>query len=45
MNNPWDRRYAEPAYLFGEAPNAFLVAQRHHLPAGGKALAVRRWRG
>jgi 2-polyprenyl-3-methyl-5-hydroxy-6-metoxy-1,4-benzoquinol methylase len=24
----WDERYAQPGYTFGEAPNAFLAAQR-----------------
>ena len=36
----WQGRYAAPEYIFGEGPNAFLGAQRHLLPASGKALAV-----
>jgi len=36
----WQGRYAAPEYIFGEAPNAFLAAQRHLLPASGKALAI-----
>lgn len=38
--NPWDERFAGEEYLFGEAPNAFLVRQAEHLPAHGLALAV-----
>ena len=36
----WQGRYAAPEYIFGEAPNAFLAAQRHLLPASGMALAI-----
>ena len=36
----WQGRYAAPEYIFGEGPNAFLGAQRHLLPATGRALAV-----
>ena len=36
----WQGRYAAPEYIFGEGPNAFLAAQRHLLPARGRALAV-----
>jgi SAM-dependent methyltransferase len=37
----WDARYAEPEYLFGEGPNAFVrrTAPRH-LAAGQSALCV-----
>ncbi|MDO8410490.1 MAG: methyltransferase domain-containing protein [Phenylobacterium sp.] len=36
----WDERYQGEAYLFGEAPNAFLAAQAHRLKSGLSALAV-----
>lgn len=36
----WQQRYAEDAYLFGEAPNAFLARQAGLLKPGQKALAV-----
>lgn len=36
----WDDRYTQPGYLFGDLPNAFLKAQKHHLPIAGHALAV-----
>jgi cyclopropane fatty-acyl-phospholipid synthase-like methyltransferase len=36
----WDERYQGEAYLFGEAPNAFLAAQAHRLRPGMNALAV-----
>jgi SAM-dependent methyltransferase len=36
----WDRRYAQEAYFFGEAPNAFLVGQAGRLKVGDRALAV-----
>lgn len=38
--NRWDERYTGEAFLFGTAPNAFLLAQKHRLPATGSALAV-----
>ena len=38
----WQGRYAAPEYIFGEGPNAFLAAQRHLLPARGRALARER---
>ena len=38
--NRWNERYAGEDFLFGTTPNAFLRAQRHHLPARGSALAV-----
>lgn len=36
----WDERYQGEAYLFGEAPNAFLARQVHRLAPGQTALAV-----
>lgn len=36
----WDERYQGEAYLFGEAPNAFLAAQAHRLRPGLSVLAV-----
>ncbi len=36
----WDKRYAEPGFLFGSAPNAFLKQHAHLLHAGEKALAI-----
>ena len=36
----WEGRYAPESYLFGTAPNAFLVAQKARLPKHGKALSV-----
>jgi cyclopropane fatty-acyl-phospholipid synthase-like methyltransferase len=36
----WQTRYAEPGYLFGTAPNAFLRSQAHRLRPGQKALAI-----
>jgi cyclopropane fatty-acyl-phospholipid synthase-like methyltransferase len=36
----WETRYRSPDYLFGTAPNAFLAAQKAHLPKTGRALAV-----
>lgn len=36
----WDTVYAEPHYVFGTAPNAFLAAQRALLKPGQRALAV-----
>jgi SAM-dependent methyltransferase len=35
----WDERYKGEAFAFGTAPNAFLVAQAHHLKPGQRALA------
>ncbi|OZC04422.1 class I SAM-dependent methyltransferase [Rubricoccus marinus] len=34
----WDARYAEEAYAYGTAPNAWLASQASHLPASGRAL-------
>ena len=36
----WDERYSQPGYLFGEAPNGFLVRQATRLRPGMTALAV-----
>jgi SAM-dependent methyltransferase len=36
----WEGRYAPESYLFGTAPNAFLVAQKSRLPKRGRALSV-----
>lgn len=36
----WDARYADDAYRFGEAPNAFLARQAGRLRPGLKALSV-----
>lgn len=36
----WDERFSVPHYIFGEAPNAFLAAQKPRLPLGGTALSV-----
>jgi SAM-dependent methyltransferase len=38
--NRWNERYAGEDFLFGTAPNAFLMAQRVRLPQHGTALAV-----
>jgi len=36
----WQERFAEPGYLFGTEPNAFLKAQAGLLRPGQKALAI-----
>lgn len=36
----WDGRFATDDYVFGTAPNAFLLRQEHRLSPGMKALAV-----
>ncbi len=36
----WETRFAAPDFVFGEAPNAFLAAQKGRLPPQGRALAV-----
>ncbi|MDP3404253.1 MAG: class I SAM-dependent methyltransferase [Brevundimonas sp.] len=36
----WNGRYDRPDYLFGEAPNAFLVSQSARLMPGLGALAI-----
>ena len=38
--NRWNERYAGEDFLFGTAPNAFLMAQCVRLPQHGTALAV-----
>lgn len=34
----WDQRYREPGFAFGEAPNAWLAAQRSSFGIGQRAL-------
>ena len=34
----WDKRYREPGFAFGEAPNAWLAAQRSSFNVGQRAL-------
>lgn len=36
----WDARYAAEDYLFGTAPNQYLLSQAHRLAPGQRALAV-----
>jgi len=36
----WEGRFGVPEYIFGKAPNAFLVSCKPLLPASGEALAV-----
>lgn len=36
----WNTRYSTDGFLFGDAPNAFLAAQAHRLPASGAALSI-----
>jgi SAM-dependent methyltransferase len=36
----WQNRYAVEEFVFGEAPNEFLAANKQLLPKGGKLLAV-----
>jgi cyclopropane fatty-acyl-phospholipid synthase-like methyltransferase len=36
----WDERYAQPGFLFGEAPNAFLKSQLPLLKPGMAALSI-----
>jgi 2-polyprenyl-3-methyl-5-hydroxy-6-metoxy-1,4-benzoquinol methylase len=36
----WDQRYGTPEFLFGTAPNDYLVSQGHLLRPGMRALAV-----
>ena len=36
----WNARYAFEGYLFGTAPNTFLVSCRALIPAGGRVLCV-----
>lgn len=34
----WDRHYAEPGYIFGTMPNAFLAAEAHRFAPKGRVL-------
>ena len=36
----WNARYAQPGYVFGTEPNAFLISQAFRLKPGQKALAI-----
>ena len=36
----WESRYAEKEYVFGRAPNYFLVSCKSLLPRKGKVLVV-----
>lgn len=36
----WNERYSTDEYLFGTAPNAFLVREVNRLAPGSKVLAV-----
>ena len=36
----WEARYSAPEYIFGKAPNYFLVKCKPLLPASGRVLAV-----
>ena len=36
----WQQRFAQPGYLFGTAPNAFLKSKAHLLRKGQTALAI-----
>lgn len=36
----WQQRFAQPGYLFGTAPNAFLQSQAHRLRRGQSALTI-----
>lgn len=36
----WDERYQTEDYVFGTAPNEFLVRSQKHVRAGGSVLAV-----
>lgn len=36
----WEKRFSASEYVFGEAPNAFLVRNKGRLPSSGRALAV-----
>jgi SAM-dependent methyltransferase len=36
----WEGRFSAADYIFGTAPNAFLVRQKGRLPNGGRALSV-----
>jgi cyclopropane fatty-acyl-phospholipid synthase-like methyltransferase len=36
----WDRRFAAPEYIFGEAPNVFLASQRERFESGMRVLEI-----
>jgi SAM-dependent methyltransferase len=36
----WETRFAEPGYLFGTEPNAFLKSRAHLLRPGQRALSI-----
>lgn len=36
----WDERYASEDYVYGTAPNDFLAAEAHRIPAGGRVLTL-----
>lgn len=36
----WNRRFEQPGYLFGEAPNEWLRRQAHHWTRGQRVLSV-----
>lgn len=36
----WDTRFAQDAYIFGTAPNVFLVNSAAHISVGARVLAV-----
>jgi SAM-dependent methyltransferase len=38
--NRWETRFANPEFVFGTEPNAFLAACRDLLPATGRALTI-----
>ena len=40
MMSRWDDRFSAEHYVFGTAPNAFLERTAHHLPEGGRVLAL-----
>lgn len=40
MTSMWDQRYSAPEYVYGTAPNDFLVAMVDRLPAAGRVLCL-----
>ena len=40
MQNPWNIRYSAEAYVYGTAPNDFLVTSIDHITAGGNVLCL-----
>lgn len=36
----WDQRFAQPGYLFGTAPNAFLAREAWRIPRAARVLCV-----